>query len=284
MTDQVAISVDVAGSRRRRQHLKQYTKRTLLDDEFLCPHFESCRGSILPGHQFREGTMSHIGHRYELVRNGKPLRVMVVGQESGLPKDPASQWGRKVTMDARHDQVLDSGLQRRYYTEPPHEGRNPHMRGTTSALRIVFGKGLGSDYDAEFVSPVNGSPFHLFEGFALVNRLLCSAGPVGTSNGKPTTTMFARCAEHFSATVSILEPTLVILQGTQVRRWAEPTLTPNRFFSDHLYEARFNGSRVMVCSFSHPSAHGALRWGDKLDAPYLIDVVAPTIRQALRHS
>ncbi|WP_445257353.1 hypothetical protein [Nocardioides aurantiacus] len=284
MTNPVSVSINVAGSRRRRQRLEQYTEQTLLDDEFLCPHFESCRDSIQPGHQFREGTMSHVGHRYELVRNGKPLRVMVVGQESGLPKDPASPWGRKVTMEARHDQVLDSGMQRRYYTNPPHEGRNPHMRGTTSALRMIFGKGLGSDYDAEFVDPVNGRPFHLFEGFALVNRLLCSAGPVGTSNGKPTTTMFTRCADHFSATVSILEPTLVILQGRQVRKWAEPVFTPNRIFSDHLYEARSNGSRIMVCSFTHPSAHGALRWGDKLDAPYLINVVAPTIHQALRRS
>jgi hypothetical protein len=96
--------------------------------------------------------------------------------------------------------------------------------------------------------------------------------------------MFMRCADHFSATVSILEPTLVILQGRQVRKWADPVLTPSRVFNDHLYEARFNGSRVVVCSFSHPSAHGALRWGDKLDARYLIDVVAPTIRQALRRS
>ena len=69
-----------------------------------------------------------------------------------------------------------------------------------------------------------------------------------------------------------------------MRRWVEPVFTPYRIFSDHLYEARSNGSRVMVCSFTHPSAHGALRWGDKLDAPYLIDVVAPTIDQALRRS
>ena len=96
--------------------------------------------------------------------------------------------------------------------------------------------------------------------------------------------MFRRCADHFSATVSILEPTLVILQGRLVRKWAEPVLTPNRVFSDNLFEARVDGSRVMVCSFSHPSAHAALRWGDKLDAPYLIDVVAPTIRQALQRS
>ena len=68
-------------------------------------------------------------------------------------------------------------------------------------------------------------------------------------------------------------------------KWAEPcSWTPNRVLTEHLYEARVNGSRVMVCSFSHPSAHGALQWGAKLDAPYLIDVVAPTIRQALQRS
>ena len=134
MTGQVAISVDVAGSRRRRQRLRRYIRRTLLDDEFLCPYFESCLGSIQPGYQFREGTMSHVGLRYELVRNGKPLRVMVVGQESGLPKDPASLWGRKVTMEARRDQVLDSGLQLRYYAEPPTRGaKSAHARDDVGA-------------------------------------------------------------------------------------------------------------------------------------------------------
>ena len=283
--DRSVISVDVAGTRRRLGRLQRYVERVLLkEDEFLCRHFESCRGSTKPDHQFREGTMSHVGRRFDLLRGGKPLRVMVVGQESGLPKDPASPWGRKVTIETRHEHILHTGLQRRYYTEPGIQGRNPHMRGTTSALRVVFGKGLGHDREAEFIQPVNGRPFHLFEGFALVNRLLCSAGPVGSSNGKPTTTMFSRCADHFAATVSILEPTLVILQGRLVRKWAEDVLVPAQIFDDYLYEARFDGSRVMVCSFSHPSAHGSVRWGDKLDAPYLVDVVVPTIRKALQRS
>ena len=94
--------------------------------------------------------MSHVGRRFDLVRGGKPLRVLVVGQESGLPKDPRSPWGRKVGMEARHQQIHEvTGLQKRYYAEPGHEGRNPHMRGTTSALRTVFGKGLGHDYEGE---------------------------------------------------------------------------------------------------------------------------------------
>jgi hypothetical protein len=261
-------------------------KRALLvEDEFLCPHFEACRGSIKPGHQFREGTMSYVGRRFDLVRGGKPLRVLVVGQESGLPKDPSSPWGRHVGMEARHHQIHDvTGLQKRYYAEPGHGGRNPHMRGTTSALRTVFGKGLGHDYPGEFIEPVNGDPFHLFEGFALVNRLLCSAGPVQTSKGRPTPTMFNNCGEHFARTASILEPTLMILQGSLVAKWVNAILEPERIHSEYLHEAHVGDQRMMVCSFSHPSAHGSLRWGDQPHAPYMQEVVAPTLREALRKS
>jgi hypothetical protein len=85
------------------------------------------------------------------------------------------------------------------------------MRGTTSALRIIFGKGIGTRYEDEYVRPLNGRPFHIFDGFALVNRLLCSAGPRESSQGRPTPTMFERCLEHFCATMWILEPTIVIL-------------------------------------------------------------------------
>ncbi len=49
--------------------------------------------------------MSHVGRRYDLVRGGKPLRVVVVGQESGLPKDPDSPWGRRVSLEARYHQL-----------------------------------------------------------------------------------------------------------------------------------------------------------------------------------
>jgi hypothetical protein len=35
------------------------------------------------------------------------------------------------------------------------------MRGTTQALRAVFGLGIGADYDDEFVVPVKGAIPHL---------------------------------------------------------------------------------------------------------------------------
>lgn len=278
------IFVDMPGTRRRVARLRRYVKGTLLDgNEFRCPHEDACRRSTKRGYQFREETMSHVGRRFDMFLGEKPLRVMVVGQESGLPKDPESPWGHKVTMQARYHQIHDvTGLQKRYYAEPGRQGRNPHMRGTTLALRTIFGSGPGDDFDGEHVNPVNGKPFHCFDGFALVNRLLCSAGPIKTSKGSPSSTMLNNCAKHFAATASILEPTVVILQGALVAKWVAPLLEPGRIYHEHLHEAYLGEQRMLVCSFSHPSAHGALRWGDQPHAPYMQEVVVPTIREARR--
>ena len=141
------IRIDAAATRRRVAKLRRYVDTHLIDgDEFVCPHYADCLGSLSKGLVLREGTMSHVGRRYDLLLDGKPLRVMVVGQESGWPKTSASEFSRMVTLDARYRQVHNrSGLQHRYYAQAPNfPGRNPHMRGTTSALRLLFGKGLGA--------------------------------------------------------------------------------------------------------------------------------------------
>lgn len=278
------IEVDARATRSRARRLRGYVEANLLEqEEFICASYEACFASRRPGDDFREGTMSHVGRRFDLRLDGKPLRIVVVGQESGRPNDSVLQpLARRVTLDDRYRQIHDgAGLQRRYYTEPGHLGRNPHMRGTTSALRIIFGMGLGSDHSGEFVQPAHGKPFHLFDGFALVNRLLCSAGPPRSSQGRPTSTMFKNCGTHFAATMSILEPTLIISQGRAVTRWVDQLITPEETHSQYLHGARLNNRRVLVCKFSHPSAHGSLRWGDRLDAPYLTDVVVPTLSQAV---
>jgi hypothetical protein len=185
-------------------------------------------------------------------------------------------------MKARHEQVLESGLRRRYYADAGHAGRNPHMRGTTLALRIIFGLGLGLDHADEFIEPVNGRPFHLFDGFALVNRLLCSAGLPNSSQGRPTPAMFGNCAQHFQRTLAILEPTLVILQGSAVARRTSAILPAVREFGEHHYEADFSGKRIIVCAFSHPSARGNQRWGDSPQSPYVRHVLEPTLKDAVR--
>lgn len=278
------VHVDLAATRRRRARLERYVARHLLDESgFLCPHLDACRGSVGPTHQFRPGIMSHVGRRFDMQVDDKALRVIVVGQEAGLPKVPNRGLGQGVTLRSRYRHVHDgAGVDRRYYAEPGFPGRNPHMRGTTTVLRLIAGHKPGVDYDGEFLHPVNGRPFHLYDGFALVNRLLCSAGVMNTSQGRPTATMFDNCTEHFRATMRILEPTLVVLQGKSVTKWTAPVLQPGRTHGEHLYEADLEGRRVLVCTFSHPSARGDQRWGDRPDSPYVRQVIAPTIRKALR--
>jgi len=279
------ITVDVDATRRRIRKLSDYVTRSLLDGErFRCPHQQECRASRHAGDDFREGIMSHVGQRYDLSRGGRPLRIMVVGQESGLPKGPDSAtFSGHVSLEARYEQVQTrAGQQRRYTAQDGFAGRNPHMRGTTSALRVLLGDGPGKDYEGEFIYPANDKPFHVYDGFALVNRLLCSAGPQGSSQGRSTPTMRDNCAEHFTNTLSILEPTLVVLQGAGVAKWTRALLEPVVEVNEHLYEASPYGNPMLVCQFSHPSAHGQLRWGDRLDAPYLVSTVMPTLRAALQ--
>ena len=89
--------------------------------------------------------MSHVGRRFDLVRGGKPLRVLVVGQESRVAEGSQLAMGSQGRIKARHHQIHDvTGLQKRYYAESGHGGRNPHMRGTTSALRTVSARDLAT--------------------------------------------------------------------------------------------------------------------------------------------
>src|SRR4051812_9461475 len=83
-----SIEVDLRAARNRINRLRKYVTSTLLNqDGFICTAQERCRSSCRPGDGFREGTMSHVGRRFDLSVDNKPLRIVVVGQESGLPKD-----------------------------------------------------------------------------------------------------------------------------------------------------------------------------------------------------
>jgi hypothetical protein len=271
------IRVDLEGTRRRFAELQRYVECSLLrEGKFICSHYDECLASKRIDHDFLEGTMSAVGRCFDLLRGDKPLRVVVVGQEAA---------DRLVTLEKRRFQIPP---ERRYYAEPGHKGRNPHMRGTTSALRVIFGKDLGRDYKGEWVYPENDKKFHIFDGFALVNRLLCFAGPKGSRQGRATPTMVRNCGDHLRETLSILEPTILILQGKKAAI-IETVLTRGDTYGDFVHEAFVGEHRMVVCTFSHPSARDIegqppLRWGGNLDAPYLTEVVEPTLQEALRQS
>ncbi len=249
----------------------------LRDGHFICSSHDDCRGS----HRgtFYAGQLPHIGEHYDLTRNGVPFRIVVVGQEYGNGPE-------HVDLVARRTMVVDgSGLKSRFRAAGDFPARNPHMKGCTSVLRLLFGKDPGSDREGEFV-PLDGVPVHLFDCFALVNFLLCSAIPLdprgvtpGAKPGRSTRTMQHNCSRHFKATLELLEPTIIVLQGRGVLQWMKGVFDT---LSDDVVQAvQVNGNPARVLAFTHPSAYGTNNWGINDRTPYLRDVVAPNVRRIL---
>jgi hypothetical protein len=197
---------------------------------------------------------------------------VIVGQEYG-------DGSRKVGLAARVGVIEWSA--RQPFTG---SGRNPHMKGTASILRLLLGREPGIDAAGEQLLP--GA--HIFDGFALVNYLLCSAlreqrNPfsdryTGSAKGASTATMRRNCARHFLRTLEILEPTILVAQGSGVRRWMGAALRL-RESAARTEKIMIGGAMVDLVTLYHPSAGGnAGYWGRSTRSGYLLDVVAPTLR------
>jgi hypothetical protein len=277
------ISADPGATALRLHRLRRYMDGNVLGPQgFCCSSFAECKASIRRDDVFTEGQLSHVGHHYDLTLDGKPLRIVVVGQEYGVYYAEGSEERASVSIDQRYEIIVGgSGWRSRYYADRHRRPRNPHMRGTTSALRIIFGKGLGADREGEFVDTIEGERFHIFDAFALVNVLLCSAHRPGTSEGRSSPTMQRNCLRHFSSTLEILEPSLVVLQGKNLQQWTSSVFQRTQRLSPYLAVGQIAGMKILLCEFSHPSAHGPLRWGDSLSAQYLSEIVAPTLDLAV---
>lgn len=270
------ISHDANATKRRLDDLQGYmSKNVLAGKDFKCSSWEACESSIGDTCSFTEGQLSHVGKHFDLRRGFKEVRVVVVGQEVGATGHP------RTTLAERYRTIHDgNGMKKRFGSDGVHKRRNPHMRGTTLALRTILGTGAGIERDGESVD-ISGEQVHIFDCFALVNRLICSAHLTGTSTGQSTKTMLDNCERHFQATLEILEPTIVVLQGVRMWRWSKRVLVPKRKLSDHLTECSINGKRTLVCAFSHPSSYGKkpTRW-DSPNATYFQEIVYPTLSRA----
>lgn len=184
-------------------------------------------------------------------------------------------------MAERSKAIYGSAFKRRFRKEDGLPERNPHMKGTTLALRTIFGLG-GTDHATEFLN-LDGEQVHMFDCFALVNRLICSAHLTGTSTGRSTTAMLRNCERHFAATLMRLEPTIVVIQGVRMWRWSRAVLEPQRWIRDHLVECELDGQPVLVATLSHPSAHPPLGWASEASL-YFKELVRPALMAAARLS
>jgi len=266
---------------KRIEKLEAYFLASVLngDRSFICQHEGACKKSFsdsLPRGVFYAGQLHHVGKHYDLFKDNQPLRVVVVGKSYG--HEPAS-----YSMDKRSELIEDNG---RHYSargsgETGIPKRNPHMSGTTFALRAALGLGFHDISRATETIQAGEEKVHVYEAFALVDFLLCSAISEDEKMGdRSTPTMRANCASHFRRTLEILEPNLLISQGTA--DWIAQAGFGSGRTSETAETIIVNGSSCLLLGFPHPSTLGRRNWGSGPKNGYLLGVVKPAIEKAVR--
>jgi hypothetical protein len=270
------FAVDEVETRTRYEAVSRYLSASVMSKAgFCCTNFEACKASHPDN--FSEGQLHYVGRRYALVESGRPLRLVVVGQEFGEAVS-------LVTMDSRREQIEASGFEHRFKasTVDGHRfpARNPHMRGTTSLLRLLVGGKPGADFDGEHLTLADGTRVHLFECFALVNYLLCGAHAGQTARGNSTRIMKDHCRGHFKKVIELLAPSVVIIQSEGFKKMVFKAFDQIDLIAERLYRARIGETTFLVCALSHPSSHGTTNWGTNESGTYLLNVVAPCVASA----
>lgn len=248
---------------------KYFQENVMCDGRFVCQSFLACRQSH--PHDFYEGQLHHIGEGYDCYISSLPFRIAIVGQEYGHAP-------RLVSMAARRNMILkETGLEK-VFTQ-----RNPHMRGTTSALRILFDLFNENDSRSEFIEG-GGERLHIFDTFAMVNYLLCSAIRQGEgSRGHATQTMLKNCQRHFYFSLTTLQPNVIIVQSKGFSKFILETFDSKRQLTNELFEVRLHGHRSIVVTLSHPSTpSNSHNWGRSHTTPYLESTVKPALIEARR--
>lgn len=260
------FGADRAATESRIIQLRRYMDAAVTDGrDFRCRSEEGCRSSLDPTLTFARGQLSYVGPRYDLIIGAKPYRVLVIAMDTGRTDE-------LVTLEQRREQVFVRIPQK--FSE-----RNPHMRGTTSALRVLFGGLPGMDASGEWLD-IGGESAHVFEAYAMANLRLCSAMQPGSTSSKGSIVMSSNCLRHLEASVRILEPTVVVLQGKALRKSLKPIVDEPLQLGPAVERVRLAGVPVVLASLSHPSYPGPAYGWAHLSAPYLANVVVPSLSQA----
>jgi hypothetical protein len=262
-----SLKFDPQTTSQRLDKLETYFQTNVLNGErFVCREYHQCEGSHAG--PFYAGQLHHVGKYYDAFVLGHPYRVMVVAQEYGHPPP-------YVSLEYRRKMILDeTGLQKTF------NQRNPHMRGTTSALRLLYGIPLAADHAGEFLQ-TSACRCHIFDAFALINYLLCSAViKEKERRSKATKVMLSNCRQHFRKAIEILEPNAVVVQSKGYWPWIRKAFDRVDQLTENLFKAKLDNEDVLIAVFAHPSTpDNHHNWGRSADTVYLLDTVAPTLKK-----
>lgn len=259
------FAVDHSTSQRKRQELEDYFAKNVWNDDegFVCLSGKMCRTSALkkPDASFYEGQGQAVGSSYVVHEDGTPLRVLVIPMEYGTTR-------RGVSWEERSKEVEKAG-------EKPFKNLNPHMRGVLFTLQLAYGLPVGESGATKLPSATEAASPHLFEAYAMVNMLWCSAVKTGSMSSRSTGMMRASCARHMRATIDILQPTLVISQGTGLDETLRSSLGVREPINENVALCELDGQRFVWSSLRHPT----LSW-HSTKYPYFDEVVRPTIEKS----
>ncbi|MCA4995118.1 hypothetical protein HWD35_10380 [Tsukamurella tyrosinosolvens] len=269
----MAFSSDPERTQERVDQLRKYMT-TNVDDgtNLVCGRQASCRASIDETTiDFHGGQLMHVGKHYDLSDGYIPWRVLVVGLDTGRDDE-------HVTLEVRYEQLVRS-------MNLTFSGRNPHMRGTTSALRLGLGLPLGGDKRGEFVKLTNeAEPVHVMDTYAMTNVRLCSAKLEDSTKSQGTKVMSRNCFPHLQKTIEILEPDLCIFQSKGARNELGALVKRRRPADGELEFVKIGSHETMLANFTHPSTpDGTHNWGVSAQTKYLLGTVEPTIAKARRY-
>lgn len=182
---------DEKTTRTRYEKLKRYYEiKGLNADNFNCKHYAACEKSQPNGvhNQYKGGTAG-LSPFYDVKYKGKEVRVLVVGKESAYT--PAESYGTTNNFIDRSKALL----------ERINGARNPHIEGTLITLKKIF----------------QVKTKYIFASYALSNALKCAFQIKNKMNKRTTrdnVQMKNNCFEYLVEEIKILEPTVLITQGS----------------------------------------------------------------------
>jgi hypothetical protein len=251
----------------RYDELASYCESNLLssDRTFCCASADACRQSIRGDWKLHEGQCSYLGEHYEALDDGHPMRILVVAMQTGRPNVGVDLQKRRLQVHRSRDKPYSGS-----------DSRNAHMKGVTTALKVLWGIDPTSGSEGELLA-TNRGQVHLFDTFAMANATLCSRVKVGSAKGQGTKVMLDRCSKHLRETIRILEPTIIHSQGRQkagrcTHTSVEAACDEIDWIDDYVARVRIGDVRAVWVSLRHPS----MQWGKQ----HLKDVVIPALERA----
>ena len=192
-------------------HAGDGTGSEFKEEHFICRHQEACKQSCEGSSSLQAAEATRFGDFYALEVDEKPLRIVIAGISiSDTEGGQRAYYNTIANAPIEHPKAQEIG------------SLNNQVKGTMLALQLLFGKQpyvnqfRPEDHEKLFTVDIeNVGTSNLLQCYTLANRLLCSVRG-GTSKGATTPPMRLNCKEHTLSILKILDPTILILQGTDV--------------------------------------------------------------------